>query len=151
MSKENIGREPCTPNKTPEHPRDIADLAALVVGHLGPHESEEEEDGTLMIFVWRDCAMTIKFPSGRRMYARSQHGHTLDSMVDEFAVGVITEYCQSAGIAIAEIRVHKAPTEASSPEQIFAWFQSIPDISITVFPPEGIGFGGPVPSAGGAA
>jgi len=34
MSKENVSGEPRTPKKTPEHPRDIANLAALVVGHL---------------------------------------------------------------------------------------------------------------------
>jgi len=44
---------------------------------------------------------------------------------------------------------NQLPAEASTREQISAWFQSIPGISITVFPPEGIGSGGPVPTAGG--
>ena len=67
MSKENISRDPCASNKTPEHPRDIAELAALVVGNLAPHQPGDESK-SLMIFVWRDWAMTVKFPSGRRMY-----------------------------------------------------------------------------------
>jgi hypothetical protein len=37
--------------------------------------------------------MTVKFPSGRRMYAHPGHGHTLDSTIHEFAVGAITEHC----------------------------------------------------------
>lgn len=102
MSGENTNRERCAPNKTPEHPRDIAELVALVVGNLASHEPGQE-GGTVMIFAWRDCAMTVKFPSGRRMYAHQGHGHSLDSTVHELAVGAITEYCQGAGIAIAEI------------------------------------------------
>jgi hypothetical protein len=130
----------------PEHSRDIAELAALVVSDLtsvGP----EEGGGSLIVFVWRDCAMTIKFPSGRRMYAHSRDVHTLDSMVHEAAIG-ITEYCRSAGIAVPEIRVHKVPPEAKTREQISAWFEAIPDISMTVYPLEEIGFDGPVPPPG---
>jgi len=74
--------------------------------------------------------MTIRFPSGRRMYARSD-GHTLDSMVHELAVGAITAYCRSAGIGEAEIRVYKVPPDAITPQQVFAWIQSVPGISIT--------------------
>jgi len=134
------------PGKVPEHPRDIAELAALVVSDLtsvGP----EEGGGSLIVFVWRDCAMTIKFPSGRRMYAHSRHVHTLDSMIHEAAVG-IAEYCRSADIAAPEIRVHKVPPEAKTRDQISAWFQAIPDIALTVYPPDGVGFGGPVGEAG---
>ena len=72
------------------------------------------------------------------------------STVHEIAVQAITKYCQGAGIAVAEIRVHMVPPEASTSEQIFAWFQSIPGISIKVLPHAGIGFGGPVPPAGEA-
>jgi hypothetical protein len=128
----------------------IAELAALVVNSFTPHEPGGEENGTLMIFVWRDCAMTIKFPSGRRMYVQSGEGQSLDSTIHEIAVQAITKYCQGAGIAVAEIRVHMVPPEASTGEQIHAWLQALPGISITVLPPEGIGFGGPVPPAGQA-
>jgi len=138
MSKGKSKREHPGPEKVPEHPRDIAELAALVVSDLtsvGP----EEGGGSLIVFVWRDCAMTIKFPSSRRMYARSRHGRTLDSVVYGSAVGVINEYCRSSGIVVPEIRVHKVPPEASTREQISAWFQAIPDISITAHPLEEIG------------
>ena len=149
MSEESVNREHCALNKTPEHPRDIADLAALVVGNLTPHKPRDESR-SLMIFVWRDCAMTIKFPS-EKMYVAPGHSHTLDSTIHDVAVGAITEYCKGAGIAIAEIRVHVVPPEASTGEQIFAWFQSVPGISIRVLPAEGIGFGGPLPPAGEAS
>jgi hypothetical protein len=62
----------------------------------------------------------------------------------------VREAAQGAGIAVAEIRVHMVPPEPSTGEQIFAWFQSIPGISISVLPPEEIGFGGPLPPAGEA-
>ena len=146
MSKENISSEPS--NKTPEHPRDIAELAALVVGNLAPHKPGDESR-SLMIFVWRDCAMTIKFPS-EKMYVAPGDGHTLDGTIHEVAVGAITEYCQGAGIAVVEIRIHIVPPELSAGDQIFAWFQSIPGISIRVLPAEEIGFGGPLPPAGEA-
>ena len=107
MSKENIGREPRTPNKTPEHPRDIAELAALVVSGLPP--LEPGDSGSLIIFVWRDRTMTIKFPSGRRIYAHSRRGRSLDSIIHTTAVEAIRTYCQSVGIAGAEIQVHKVP------------------------------------------
>ena len=149
MSKRKTKRERSDSKTTPDHPRDIADLAALVVSNLTSHEPGEE-DGTLMIFVWRDCAMTIKFPSGRRMYVQPGDGQSLDSTVHEIAVQAITKYCQGAGIAVAEIRVHMVPPEASTSEQIFAWFQSIPGISISVLPPKKIGLGGPLPPAGEA-
>jgi hypothetical protein len=134
---------------TPAHPRDIADLAALVVGNLTSDEPGEA-GRSLMIFVWQDCAMTVKFPDGEKIYFVPDHGHTIDRTVHEVAVGAITEYCQGAGIAVAETRVHMVPPEASTGEQIFAWFQSIPGISISVLPPEEIGFGGPVTPAGEA-
>jgi hypothetical protein len=150
----NVSKKKTKPKRsdsetTPKHPRDIADLAALVLSNV-PTDDSGEVNGTLMIFVWRDCAMTIKFPSGRRMYVPPGHGQSLDSTVHEIAVQAITHYCQGAGIAVAEIRVHMVPPEASTSEQIFAWFQSIPGISISVLPPQGIGFGGPVPPAGEA-
>ena len=149
MSEESVKREHCALNKTREHPRDIADLAALVVGHLTSHEPGEE-NATVMIFVWRDCAMTVKFPSGRRIYAHAGHGHTLDSTVHDFAVGAITEYCEGAGVAVAEIRVHMVPAELSTGEQIHAWIQALPGISIAIMLPKEIGFGGPLPPAGEA-
>ncbi|HSY99995.1 MAG TPA: hypothetical protein VK788_10885 [Terriglobales bacterium] len=149
MSQEEIKTEHSGSKATPTHPRDIADLAALVAGHLTSHEPGEEA-GTVMIFVWRDCAMMVKFPSGRRMYAPAGHGHTLDSTVHEFAVGAITDYCEGAGIAMAEIRVHMVPLELSTGEQIHAWLQALPGISITLMPGKEIGFGGPLPPAGEA-
>ena len=149
MSEDKTNGEQSRANEVSEHPRDIADLAALVVGNLASHEPGEE-GRSLMIFVWRDCAMTIKFPSGGRMYAPAGHGHTLDRTLHEFAVGAITEYCRGAGIAVAEIRIHTVPTELSARDQIFAWLQSIPGISVRVLPPEEIGFGGPLPPAGEA-
>ena len=150
MSQEKINAEHSGSKAMPNHPRDIAELAALVVSRFAPHEPGGEENGTLMIFVWQDCAMTIKFPSGRRMYVQPGDGQSLDSTVHEIAVQAITKYCQGAGIAVAEIRVHMVPPEASTGEQIFAWFQSIPGISISVLPAEEIGFGGPLPPAGEA-
>lgn len=149
MSKKKTKRKRSGSKATPKHPRDIADLAALVVGNLTTHEPREE-GRSVMIFVWRDCAMTIKFPSGRRMYVPPGHGHTLDHTLHEFAVGAITDYCRGAGIAVAEIRIHMVPPELSVGDEIFAWFQSIPGISITVLPPEDVGFGGPLPAAGEA-
>lgn len=131
---------------TPKHPRDSADLAALVLSDVTT-DDPGEANRTLMIFVWRDCAMAIKFPSGRRMYASPRHGQNLDS-THKFAVETISTYCQSAGVAVAEIRVHMVPPEASTREQILAWFQSIPGILMTVLAPEGIGFGGPIHSPG---
>jgi len=122
VSKKKTKRK-CTGSKTtPEHPRDIAELATLVVSSFTPHEPRGEENGTLMIFVWRDCAMTIKFPSGQRMYVQPGDGQSLDSTVHEIAVQAITKYCQGVGIAVAEIRVHMVAPEASTSEQIFAWF-----------------------------
>jgi len=150
VPKKRTKRERSGSKTTSDHPRDIAELAALVVSSFAPHEPGGEENGTLMIFVWQDCAMTIKFPSGRRMYVQPGDGQSLDSTVHEIAIQAITKYCQGAGIAVAEIRVHMVPPEASTSEQIFAWFQSIPGISITVLPHAGIGFGGPVPPAGEA-
>jgi hypothetical protein len=132
---------------TPGHPRDLADLAALVLGNL---TTDDPGNGALMVFVWRDCAMTVKFPSGRRIYAPPGHGQSLDSTVHQIAVEAITEYCQGAGIAVAEIRVHMVPSELSTGEQIQAWLQALPGISIRVVPPEEIGFGGPLPPAGEA-
>jgi hypothetical protein len=142
VSKRETKRKRSGSATTSKHPRDIADLAALVLSNVTT-DDPGDANGTLMIFVWRDCAMTIKFPSGRRMYASPRHGQNLDS-THRFAVEAIGTYCQSAGIAVAEIRVHKVPPEARTRDQIFAWFQSIPGISITVLPPEGIGFGGPI-------
>lgn len=149
MSKKKTKRKRSGSKAMPKHPRDIADLAALVLSNLTT-DDPGEGNGTLMISVWRDCAMTIKFPSGRRMYVSPAHRQSLDATVHQLAVEAITKYCQGAGIAVAEIRVHMVPPEASTGEQIFAWFQSIPGISCTVLPPEGIGFGGPVPPAGEA-
>jgi hypothetical protein len=74
-----------------------------------------------MVFVWRDCAMTIEFPSGRRMYAHPRRGQSLDSIIYELAGEAISRYCQSVGIVGAEIRVHNVPPKASTREQIFAW------------------------------
>jgi hypothetical protein len=150
VSKRKSKRERFDSKTAPDHPRDISELAALVVSSFTPHEPIGEENGTLMIFVWRDCAMTIKFPSGRRMYVQPGDGQSLDSTVHEIAVQAITDYCEGAGIAMAEVRVHMVPPDARTSEQIFAWFQSIPGISVTVSPPKGIGFGGPVPPAGEA-
>jgi hypothetical protein len=149
MSQEKINAEHSGSKAMPNHPRDVAELAALVVGNLTSDEPGEA-GRSLMIFVWQDCAITVKFPGGEKEYFAPDHGHTIDCTVHEVAVGAITEYCQGAGIAVAEIRVHMVPPEASTSEQIFAWFQSIPGISITVLPPEGIGFGGPVTPAGEA-
>jgi hypothetical protein len=149
VPKKRTKRERCDSKAMPNHPRDIAELAALVVGNLMSDEPGEA-GRALMIFVWQDCAMTIKFPGGEKMYVVPDYGHTIDCAVHEVAVGAITEYCQGAGIAVAEIRVHMVPPEASTGEQIFAWFQSIPGISISVLPPEEIGFGGPLPPAGEA-
>lgn len=126
--------------------RELTELAAVLVTDLNDGDKSE----SLMIFVWRDCAMTINFLSGRRMYVPPGHGQSLDSTVRQIAVQAITKYCQGAGIAVAEIRVHMVPPEASTSEQIFAWFQSIPGISITILPLKEIGFGGPVPPAGEA-
>ena len=134
MAKDRSKREQSGSKKVPEHPRDIPELAALVASDLTSVGSEEG-GGSLIVFIWRDCAITIKLPSGRRMYAHSRDVHTLDSMVHEAAIG-IAEYCRSAGIAAPEVRVHKVPPEASTREQISAWFQAIPDISITAFPIE---------------
>jgi hypothetical protein len=149
MSQEKINAEHFGSKAMPNHPRDIAELAALVVGNLTSDEPAEA-GRSLMIFVWQDCAMTIKFPGGEKMYFVPDHGHTIHRTVHEVAVGAITEYCQGAGIAVAEIRIHMVPPEASTGEQIFAWFQSIPGISISVLPPEKIGFGGPLPPSGEA-
>jgi hypothetical protein len=52
MSQEKIKPELSGSKATPNHPRDIADLAALVVGHSTSHEPGHE-DGTVIIFVWR--------------------------------------------------------------------------------------------------
>jgi hypothetical protein len=149
MSKQKTKRKRSGSQATPDHPRDIAELAALVVGNLTRHE-RGDESRILMIFVWQDCAMTVKFPDDEKMYFVPGPGHTIHRTVHEVAVGVITEYCQGAGIAVAEIRVHMVPPEASTGEQIFAWFQSLPGISISVVPPDEIGFGGPLPPAGEA-
>ena len=149
MSQEKINAEHSGSKAMPNHPRDIAELAALVVGNLTSDEPGEA-GRSLMVFVWQDCAMTVKFPDGEKMYFVPDHGHTIHRTVHEVAVGAITEYCQGAGIAVAEIRVHMVPPQASSGEQIFAWFRSIPGISISVLPPEEIGFGGPLPPAGEA-
>ena len=148
MPKKRTKRERADSKARPDYLRDIADLAALVVGRLAPHEPGHESR-SLMIFVWRDCAMTVKYPDGQRMHAHPEHGHThtLDSAVHELAVGVITEYCEGAGIAVAEIRVHMVPSQARTREQIFTWLQSIPGISISILPPKEIGFGGPLPPA----
>ncbi|HEY1465036.1 MAG TPA: hypothetical protein VGF44_16585 [Terriglobales bacterium] len=73
-----------------------------------------------------------------------------DSTVHELAVGAIRNYCEGDGIAVAEIRVHMVPPELSTGDQILAWFQSIPSISITVLPYEEVGFGGPLPPTGEA-
>jgi hypothetical protein len=70
-------------------------------------------------------------------------GQSLDSTIHELAVKAIAAYCQGAGIAIAEIRLHEVPAEASTSKQIFAWFQSIPGISTKILRPTDIGFGGP--------
>ena len=149
MSKKRTKGERSDSKAMPEHPRDIAELAALVVGNLMPYE-RGDESRSLMIFVWRDCAMTLKFPGGDKMYVAPGHSHTLDCTVHDVAVGAITEYCKGAGIAVAEIRVHMVPPEASTGEQIFAWFQALPGVSIRLLPPEEVGFGGPLPSAGEA-
>jgi hypothetical protein len=127
----------------------LADLAALVLSTV-PTDDSGERNGTLMIFVWGDCAMTMKFPSGRRMYAPPGHGHSLHSTVHQIAIQAITDYCEGAGIAMAEIRVHMVPSELTTSEQIQAWLQALPGISVTFLPPDGIGFGGPVPPAGEA-
>ncbi len=150
MSKRKTKRTRSGSKTTPDHPRDIAELAALVVSSFTPDETGGEENGTLMIFIWRDCAMTFKFPSGRRMFVQPGDGQSLDSTIHELAVGIITKYCQGAGIAVAEVRIHMVPPEASTGEQIFAWFQAIPGISISVSPAEGMGFGGPLPPTGEA-
>jgi hypothetical protein len=76
MSQEKINSEHSGSKATPNHPRDIAELAALVVSNLICDEPGGE-GGTLIISVWRDCAMTIKFPSGRKMHVSPGHGHTL--------------------------------------------------------------------------
>jgi hypothetical protein len=149
MSKEKINAEHSGSKAISNHPRDIADLSALVVGNLTSNEPGAA-GRSLMIFVWQDYAMTVKFPDGGKMYFVPGPGHTLHSTVHEVAVGAITEYCQRAGIAVVEIRIHIVPPEASTGEQIFAWFESIPGISISVLPPEEIGFGGPLPPAGEA-
>jgi hypothetical protein len=151
MSKQKTNRKRSKRSgpKTPEHPCDIAELAALVVGNLTSH-GPGEEDATLIIFVWRDCAVTIKFPSGRKMCVSPGPGFTLDRAVHELAVAAISEYSEAGAFSVGEIRVHMVPSEARTSEQIFAWFQSIPGISVTVLPPEDIGFGGPLPPAGEA-
>ena len=105
---------------TPGHPRDLADLAALVLGNL---TTDDPGSGTLMVFVWRGCAMTVKFPSDRRIYAPPGHEQSLDSTVHQIA---------------AEIRVHMVPSELSTGEQIQAWLQALPRISIRVVPPKEI-------------
>lgn len=148
MSKKNTKRKRADSKARAEHPRDIAELAALVVGSLMPDEPGDE-GRSLMIFVWRDCAMTIKFPS-KKIHVAPGHEHTLDATIHDVAVGAITEYCRGAGIAVVEIRIHVVPPELSTSDQVFAWFQSIPGISIRVLPPEEIGFGGPLPPAGEA-
>lgn len=148
MPKKSTKHERSGSKSTPDHPRDIADLAALVVGNLTPYEPGHESR-SLMIFVWRDCAMTVKFPS-EKIYVAPGHGHTLDGTIHEVAVGAITEYCRGAGIAVAEIRIHIVPPELSTGDQVLDWFQSIPGISIRVLPPEEVGFGGPLPPAGEA-
>ena len=84
----SFGGEPCpktqaaanspTPQKMPKHPRDIADLAALVLSSFKTDDAREG-NRTLMIFVWRDCAMTVKFPSGRKNICLARGGQTLDS------------------------------------------------------------------------
>jgi len=51
-----------------------------------------------MIFVWRDCVMTIKFPSGRRMYASPRHGQNLDSTVHKLAVAAISTYWKALAL-----------------------------------------------------
>lgn len=79
--------------------------------------------------------MTVKFPS-EKMYVAPGHVHTLDATIHEVAVAAITGYCRGAGIAVAEIRIHIVPPELSTGDQILAWFQSIPGISIRVLPPE---------------
>jgi len=148
VSKRNKKGEGSDLKTAPGHPRDIADLAALVVGNLTPH-APRDESRSLMIFVWRDCAMTVKFPS-EKMYVAPGHEHTLDGTIHEVAVGAITEYCRGAGITVAEIRIHIVPPELNTGDQIFAWFQSIPGISVRVLPAEEVGFGEPVPPAGEA-
>jgi hypothetical protein len=134
MSQEKTSFERSGSKTTPDHPRDIAELAALVVSNLTSHEPGAE-DGTLIVFIWRDCAMTIKFPSGQKMYVYPGNGYTVDSAVHQLAVGAITKYCQEAAIAVAEIRVHMVPPELSTGNQIFAWLQCIPGISIAFLPP----------------
>jgi hypothetical protein len=133
MSEEKINAERFDPKATPDHPRDLAELAALVVSNLTSMESGEESR-SLIVFVWRDGAMTIKFPSGRKMFGYPAHGKTLESTIHELAVGAITEYCKVAAIAVAEIRVHLVPTELSTGEQILAWLQGLPGVSITSLP-----------------
>jgi len=93
MSQEKINAEHSGSKAMPNHPRDLAELAALVVGNLSSDEPGEA-GRSLMIFVWQDCAMTVKFPDGEEMYFVPDHGHTIDRTVHEVAVGAITEYCQ---------------------------------------------------------
>jgi hypothetical protein len=69
-------RKPSGSKSTPDHPRDIADLAALVIGNLASDEPGEV-GRSLMIFVWRDCAITVKFPGGEKMYFAPDHAHTI--------------------------------------------------------------------------
>jgi hypothetical protein len=149
MSEAKSNREQSDPKKMPERPRDLAELAALVVSNLTSMEPGEESR-SLIVFVWRDGAMMIKFPSGRKMFVYPAHGKTLESTIHELAVGAITEYCKVAAIAVAEIRVHVVPTELSTGGQILAWLQALPGISIAVLPPNEIGFGGPLPPTGEA-
>jgi hypothetical protein len=123
----------------------ITQLAALITTNVTGEGCLE--DGYLIILVWRDCGMRIKFPSGGTMDVGSSN-RDLDATI-KVALGLIHDCCLEVGRE-AQITVHRVPAALTSAEQIFSWLQSLPGVVLDIPRPEGMGFGGPTPPAGQA-
>jgi TATA-box binding protein (TBP) (component of TFIID and TFIIIB) len=126
----------------------ITELAAIIATDVA--DEEFPEGGCLLILVWRDRSMRVIFPSGSKIDTGAKPGMDFDAFID-IAIATIHRCRLDMGrLYPPQITVHNVPTSLTTEDQILAWIQSVPGIALEFGPPEGMGFGGPLPPPGQA-
>ena len=99
------------------------DTAAIITTDIDEVPASRE-DRNVIILVWRDCSMTIKFPTGARM-TTSRRATDVEGAI-QLAVAGIHDCAEGAH----EVKVHRVPAGLTTDQKVLAWMQVLPGIKI---------------------
>ena len=111
----------------------LKDLAVIITAQI--HDANNPFGfETLVVTIWRDCSMRIRFPSGSKMEVDPRWD--LDTTI-QLAIANLQDGAE--GAQELKFRVHRVPRGLATEQEIMAWLRTLPGIQLEAWSPPTMG------------